>query len=106
MTNKDAPAYPRVTIDLDQEKLGAVLMALRVAQSHVLFNEDRKAMRELAQDIETAAGAALARSPQPIHEIKESDPFPNCTMECGGLTTWCKCRTDAASLAELETRNV
>lgn len=57
MNNKDMPVF---SFSFDEEQLNAVLMALRVAQPHVLFNEDRKAMRELAQDIEIAAEAALA----------------------------------------------
>lgn len=60
MNNKDMPDGMRIRIALDREQLDAVLMALRVAQSHVIFNQDRKAMRELAEDIESTAEAALA----------------------------------------------
>jgi CHASE3 domain sensor protein len=60
MSNKDMPDGMRIKIALDQQQIEAVLMALRTAQSHVIFNEDRKAMRELAEDIESTVDAALA----------------------------------------------
>lgn len=34
-------------------------------------------------------------------QLYQEHPFPNCELECGGLTNWCKCRADEAALAEL-----
>lgn len=106
MSNKDMPAYPVIRLELDEQQQDILLLALHTAHLHLYSCDDRKDMRDMVEEIKQAQKAALAESQQPAQESGESDPFPNCTMECGGLTNWCKCRSDAAALEELEGREL